>query len=148
MNSIRPIALVLTLALALPLLVSGCRKYPDGPTISFISKNERVSNSWRTSFIFRNNIDETARYAIYEIVFTKSGTFTWSIMPDGALTPFVLTGTWELASVKEQIKLSYFDQAAGQERLLYMDILRLYEDSMWVSFISEGDNYDLKLIPR
>lgn len=139
--------MVLSLALAMPLLFTSCRKYADGPTISFRSKEERIANNWAATFVFRNNIDETARYESFNFTFIKSGAFTWTVKPAGATEPVILTGTWELASVKEQIKLTYFDAASAEVRLLYMDILKLYEDEIWLGFISEGDQYDLKMFP-
>ncbi len=149
MKSFRPAVVATGLALLVSVfLATGCRKYPDGPTISLLSKEARISNNWKTSFVFRNNIDETARYEVYQLDFNKSGTFTWAIRPEGAAADFTLTGRWELASVKEQIRLEYTDPSAGATRLLFMDILKLYDDEMWVGFISEGDNYDLKLLPR
>lgn len=145
MKVTRPLILVLALLMSAPLMFTGCRKYPDGPTISFISKEERVSNTWSATSIFRNNIDETVQYETYDLTFTRSGTFSWTVRPAGATIDVTLSGTWELASVKEQIRLEYFDEVAAETRLLFMDILKLKEDEMWVGFISDGDQYDLKL---
>lgn len=145
MKVTRPLILVLALLMSAPLMFTGCRKYPDGPTISFISKEERVSNTWTATSVFRNNIDETVKYETYDLAFTRSGTFTWTLKLDGAPADVTLTGTWELASVKEQLRLEYQDVAAGETRLLFMDVLKLKEDEMWVGFISDGDQYDLKL---
>ncbi len=147
MKLIRPLVLSLALLMAVPMLFTGCRKYPDGPTISFRPKQERVANNWKATSIFRNNIDETNRYEVYDLSFNRAGTFSWTIKLDGAPADFTLTGTWEIASVDEQIRLEYDDPSAGETRLLFMDILKLYEDEMWVGFISEGDTYDLKLFP-
>ena len=47
----------------------------------------------------------------------------------------------------EQIRLEYTDPSSSETRLLFMDLLKLQEDEMWVGFISEGDQYDLKLFP-
>lgn len=145
MKAIRPVIVALSLLLLLPMF-SGCRKYPEGPSISFRSKAERVANNWRANFVFRNNIDETVRYDNYEFRFDRNGEFTWTVTFEG-LDPFSLSGTWELATVDEEIKLTYNDPAAAEERYLYLQILKLYEDDLWVSFISEGDQYDLKLLP-
>lgn len=146
MKITRPVALLLGALMAAPLMFTGCRKYPDGPTISLLSREERVSNNWTAASIFRNNIDETTQWEVYDISFTKSGQFTWTIKPDGA-PGLTLNGTWELATVDEQIRLEYTDPSANETRLLFMDLLKLQEEEMWVGFISEGDEYDLKLFP-
>lgn len=135
------------LLITLGMLLGSCRKYEDGPSFSFISKKERVTNTWTASEIFRNDIDETKDFDIYSMQFTKNGRLTWTIQPAGFSAPVSESADWELASVKEQIKLTFDtpDPVSGETRLLYMDILRLTEDQLWISFLQDGDYYDLRL---
>ena len=146
MKTFRKLVAIWVILLSMAVLFSSCRKYEDGPTISFISKTERVSNNWKVVSLFRNDIDETNDWAKYNMNFTKEGKITWTTQLEGG-TEVVQTGTWELASVKEQIKITFDekDPVSGLTRLLYMDILRLTEDELWISFLTEGDYYDLRL---
>ncbi|MEZ4829678.1 MAG: hypothetical protein R3C61_25845 [Bacteroidia bacterium] len=147
MNKNRIIAGISILLLSFTVIFSGCRKYEDGPTISFLSKQSRVANDWRAEAVFRNDIDETKDFTVYAMTFSKAGRLTWTIQKEGQIDPVIVTGDWELASVKEQIKITFDakDPVSGETRLLYMDILRLTEDALWLSFLTEGDYYDLRL---
>ncbi|MDX2247440.1 MAG: hypothetical protein SF052_11720 [Bacteroidia bacterium] len=147
MNKNRMIAVTWVLLLTLSTILSSCRKYEDGPTISFLTKQSRVANDWRAAAVFRNDIDETTDFPVYAMTFSKAGRLTWTIQKEGQVDPVVVTANWELASVKEQIKITFDtkDPLSGETRLLYMDILRLTESELWVSFLSEGDYYDLRL---
>jgi hypothetical protein len=130
------------------LLLSGCRKYEDGPTFSLTSREERVANNWTAELVFRNDIDETDEYLTYAMVFSKGGRLTWQLELKSEPTAFLEIGaSWELTSLDRQIKLTFDDPdpISGDIRLLYMDVRRLTSDELWLSFLQDGDYYDLKL---
>ncbi|MEM6344352.1 MAG: hypothetical protein AAF927_10755 [Bacteroidota bacterium] len=130
------------------LIATGCRKYPDGPTISFIPKVDRISQNWIVDQIYRNDIEETDQYDVYGMNITKGGRLTWTV-DFRDIDPVIITGDWELASVKEQIKITFDekDPVSGETRLLYMDILRLTQDQLWLNFLTDGDYYLVRLRP-
>ena len=123
-----------------------CRKYEDGPNFSLRSKEERVVNNWQAQSVFRNDLDETGQYTAFSMVFERNGRLTWVVDPD-ATDPVTVGASWELTSLNLQIKLTFDekDPVSGETRLLYMDIRRLTETEMWLSYLFEGDYYDLKL---
>lgn len=132
--------------LSVMLLMTACRKYPDGPNFSFVSKEQRVVNNWVVDQLYRNDIEETGLYDSYTMVFTEGGRLTWTLdLRD--VDPVVIAASWELASVKEQLKLTYDekDPISGETRLLFMDIRRLTEDEMWLYFLTGGDYYLVRL---
>lgn len=140
--------ILLSLAIVSMLIVTGCRKYPDGPTISFIPKMNRISQNWVVDQIYRNDIEETDQYDLYGMNFTQGGRLTWTIdLRD--IDPVAITGDWELASVKEQVKFTFDekDPVSGETRLLYMDIRRLTQDQLWLYFLTDGDYYLVRLRP-
>lgn len=130
--------------------LGGCQTYEDGPLLSLRSKRARVVNNWQPYLISRNDLDERAEYTRFELDFTDGGEFSWrSQTIDGDTT--ALDGTWELSSANRQIKLTYLvpaDSVSVKERLLYMDILRLKEDDLWLDYFHEGDYHSLRLSPR
>ncbi|GAB4421285.1 MAG: hypothetical protein OHK0039_35920 [Bacteroidia bacterium] len=135
-------SVVLLPVLALVLCFAGCRKYEDGPTMSLRSKQERVVNNWKAVAVYRNDLDETQQYEAYNMIFNKSGRLIWQIQPVGQAL-LETTADWELANVKEAIKLTYDNPA---DRLLYLDIMRLTEEEMWIHFLSiDGNYYDIRL---
>ncbi|MEM7654502.1 MAG: hypothetical protein AAF399_00105 [Bacteroidota bacterium] len=128
------------------IFISGCRRYEDGPTFSLTSREERVINQWTVESVFRNDIEETSDFLTYIMVFSSNGRLSWQTTLNGG--DFVEIGAeWELTSLDRQIKLTFDDPdpISGETRLLYMDIRRLTNDEMWLSFLRDGDYYDLKL---
>jgi len=60
---------------------TGCKKYYDGPLISFRSKEKRLINTWHLESYLINNVDKTVCYANiaytdYTIVFNENKTVT------------------------------------------------------------------------
>ena len=136
----------LLVIVVLALLFSGCRKYEDGPTFSLRSKKARVVNNWDAHTVARNNIDETEFYDEYNLNFNDNGEIIWTVKKATDTVATVLTAQWELASVKEQIKLTFSDiPTPGETTLLYMDILKLEEKEMWLRFLQGGDYYNIQM---
>ena len=81
------------------------------------------------------------------MIFTKEGRLTWVIQKTGQPEPIQITANWELANVKEAIKLTFDekDPVSGETQLLFLDILRLTSKEMWLHFLTEGDYYDIRL---
>jgi hypothetical protein len=140
-----PASAIAALLLGL-IMVSGCSRYEDGPTFSLTSREARVTNQWTISALFRNDIDETNQYLTYNMLFNEKGTLNWQIELDGG-TFTEIGAKWELTSLDRQIKLTFDepDPVSGEIRLLYMDIRRLTNDEMWLSFLQDGDYYDIQL---
>lgn len=128
------------------IMISGCSRYEDGPSFSLTSREARVTNQWTISALFRNDIDETNQYLAYNMLFKENGTLTWQLELDGG-TFAEIGAKWELTSLDRQIKLTFDepDPISGDIRLLYMDIRRLTNDEMWLSFLQDGDYYDIQL---
>lgn len=132
---------------------SACRRaYEDGPSISFHSREERVVNTWKAQSVLRNDYDDTELYGHFEMTFEKGGAseaggkYSWTIQmaPDTTTPAPMTTNTWQLTSKDRQIKL-YTDDPT---KVLYMDIVRLYEKEMWVKYQIDNDYYVVKFIPR
>lgn len=125
---------------------TSCRKYEDGPTLSFLSREARVVNDWVAEDITRNDIREFTKFESYSMNFTEGGRATWTYKRVGEPEVSV-AADWELATVDEEIKLTFDtpDPVSGQKRLLYMEIRRLTDDEMWLSYLTDGDYFDVKL---
>ena len=130
---------------------SACRRsYEDGPTISFHSREERVLNTWKAKQVLRNDYDDTHLYSHFEMTFEKGGAtvgggnYSWTIQyaTDTTTPPPTTTSLWFLTSKDRQIKLNTSDP----NKVLYMDIVRLYQTEMWVKYQIENDYYFVKFI--
>jgi hypothetical protein len=51
------------------LIFGGCKKYPEGPSLSLLTKKERVTNDWVIDKYF---VDDTDNTQAYRNVFSKS----------------------------------------------------------------------------
>ncbi|MDX1906600.1 MAG: hypothetical protein SF053_06150 [Bacteroidia bacterium] len=131
--------------ISLALMMAGCTKYEDGPAISFRSRESRLAQNWIATQVFRNQIDESSQYLVYNMIFDKGGRLNWRIQTP--TTPLVESGSaWEFAVVDEQIKLT-LDPVNGETKLLYIEIRRLTGDELWIHFLTEGDYYDVRFRP-
>jgi hypothetical protein len=79
------------LAVGLSVTQSGCKKYEDGPAISFRSSTARLTNHWKISKVTSNANDITLQFSGHE----------WEILKDGNFNLFVnavlaKTGTWRM----------------------------------------------------
>ncbi|MEL6697410.1 MAG: hypothetical protein AAFV78_17405 [Bacteroidota bacterium] len=137
--------LLLALVMVSAVFLGACRKYPDGPSISFIPKETRVSQTWQATSISRNTIQEVTIYENFNFNFNSNGSVAWTTQLAGE-DPVVRNAQWELASVNEELKLT-FDAAnspSGEERLLFMEIRRLTNNEMWLAYFWEGDEWDVR----
>lgn len=130
------------LLLLLPLLFTGCKKYVEGPTLSFKSKTARVVNNWKLSQLIVNGKDETANFTGFEAHFYDNGTYEFYL---GALK--IEEGNWVFSSNKENLVLS------GEDILhnpfsYELEIVRLKEKEFWCKKDEGGNITEYFLIPK
>ena len=82
---------IATMALAAMLVATtftACKKYPDGPEFSLLTRGNRLSNAWKVENYKVNGTDFTSLVSSYTETFSKSGaySYSWGIL-NGA-------GTW------------------------------------------------------
>jgi len=150
------LALGFMLCLSAMFSLSACRKYEDGPSLSFSSKESRVVNDWKAVGFARNDITEINDYENITMSFSEIagddeedfGDFTWTTRLKNDTTDWSFSAKWQFATLKKQIKLSYTDSTLNEDRLLYMDILRLKKDEMWLNYQIETDYYHIRLVPN
>lgn len=122
---------------------TGCKKYEDGPTISFVSRKTRISNTWKIESATKNNADYTTTINTllpglkYDI--NKNGSITSSITLNG--TSITQTGAWTFQSNDEELKVSF----PNTTDVVYL-ILRLKQDELWLKEIKNGDTYEYHFI--
>ncbi len=107
---------------------TSCKKYEEGPYISFRSKPERVSNSWKAASVTDNGKDVTSDYSGLRVTFTKSGGLTWTT---GGSIPFARSGTWQFVNDKDDLQTIIDNGLFGKEIRTFR-ILKLKEDELWL----------------
>jgi hypothetical protein len=144
----------LVLALVLPLLITACKKYDDGPGLSLRSKKERVANTWTIDKYFLNGVDATHQLVIssYQETYSKSGELNRSyIDSDGDL--ITQAGTWEFNTKKEKLDISgvgsiELTEANSTVSSKYVEILRLKEKEFWYQYENGGATHEFHMVPK
>jgi hypothetical protein len=127
--------IVLFCALVIPTMQS-CKKYPDGPFISFRTRTERVSHSWKVDNYKRNGTDYTSTMSNYTETYTKDGdySFSWGI--------FGSAGKWAFQNNDKEIGLKGVSNHSAQTLV----ILKLEDKEFWYYYMDGSDKNEFHMI--
>ena len=114
--------------------LSGCKKYEDGPGLSFSSKKSRVAADWQFKKVLYNSVDETSEYLDYTWEMTKDGDF--NLVSNGNIDH----GTWDFALDKEGL-----DFRSDDGSLVRYNIKRLTAKDLWMESVIFGDTIYIEL---
>ena len=134
----------LVIGIAAMMLTTGCKKYEDGPAVSFRSKKARIANTWRVEKALNGSEDVTSDFDQYELQMLTNGNATLSALYHlGDLSfEFQTNGTWSLENNNEDLRLDFENDAADET----YEILRLKEDELWLR--TKSKDLELHLTPR
>lgn len=128
---------ILFIALALPTIQS-CKKYSDGPAVSFRTRTERVANTWKIDNYKINGTDYTSLLTGYTETFSKDGAYSYEFgLLDG-------TGTWEFQNNDKEIKLTGISSQSSQTLI----IMKLEEKQFWYYYMDGDDKKEFHLIEK
>lgn len=115
-----------------------CSKFEDGPKISLLSKNKRISREWKVEYNLNlaTKIEHSADFAGWLLSFKSDGTYSNIIIYDQTQT--TTTGSWALVG-DNQLRLN-FNTAAG-EQIEFYTILRLTSNELWLKNEFEEIHY-------
>jgi hypothetical protein len=131
-------------------IITGCKKYDDGPTISFRSKKARVVGKWVTEkwivdkyeLTYILDYDRTAE-------FTKDGIYRFHESDPLTLEETNLEGTWDFRSEKEQLILGLPTGRDNSMNYVLWDIIRLKNKELWLEMVDysypNSDIYEWRL---
>lgn len=129
----------LTTVLALTVLTGlvSCKKYEEGPSVSFQSKKARVSNTWEIEKLVIDGDDLTSlQVDDYYLKFSKDGGYE-----SGAGSDKFTEGNWEFTSNKENIKITGKDLDDNSDIEEEYVILKLKSKEMKLGFKDDNDSY-------
>ncbi len=120
--------------------LTSCKKYPDGPSISFRSRIERVANTWKMEQVMLNGSDVTSTFTNinYTETYDKSENYSYSSTVGSG------SGKWSFENNDMQIKR----QGVSGQSTLDLTILRLKENSFWYKYTDGNDSYEFHLVPN
>src|ERR1051326_7324165 len=111
------------------ILTESCRKYPDGPMISFRSRTERVANTWKVDNYKVNGSDYTSLMSGYTETYSKDGnySFAWGNLSG--------TGKWTFQNSDAEIKINGINNVPSQTLV----IMKLEEKQFWYYYMDGND---------
>jgi hypothetical protein len=145
--------LLVIILIGFTLLFSECKKYPEGPSISFRSKKERIANNWKLQKYIENDVDKTADFnninTKWNLLTTKEGAYTITREFFGVATT-TEKGTWALTAGNKNFALTPTSISAGTlPSPSSWQILKLFEKEFWVrSYDSNNKKIEYHLIPQ
>lgn len=127
------------------MLLTECKKYPEGPSISLRSKKARITNIWKVSKYLENNVDLTTNFnntfSNFSFVTSKDEEYK-IIRVLNVFTTLVTTtefGNWSLSSNKKTLNLIPVSISAGLvPSSSSWQILKLFEKEMWLRNIDSN----------
>lgn len=126
--------LLLVLVAFMFVAISGCGKYEDGPSISFLPKKARLVNKWKIEKTFINDVEQTLGSVVMILELKKDNSYIYS--ETGSST--AETGTWAFDGSKENIIISPTGFGIG----ISEKILRLKNNELWLSYTFGTDTYE------
>ncbi len=111
---------------------TSCKKYEDGPAISFRSKKARVVNTWRYTFYQENSENRTDLHQQDRLNLAADGsvTYSWQVTSASGKTEYYQNrGNWEFWENNEKLRLKMPD-ASGTIQATDYTITQLRENYM------------------
>jgi hypothetical protein len=115
------------------MMVSACKKYPDGPTVSFLPKKERIEGKWVANKVVYNSTDSTSVYKSHVWEFTRNYSV---ISQQGSVKR---NGVWSTTTSDKDFVIDYDD--GGRE--LYQ-IRKLTRKEFWIRNKQTQADFQLK----
>jgi hypothetical protein len=130
-------SLFFSLALGLTVtftVLTGCKKYPEGPALSLRSRAARLENTWKVISVTLNGQIITSQFSAinYTETYDKEGNYSYSSALDSG------SGKWEFQNDDLEIRRS---GVSGQSSMDLI-ILKLKSNEFWYKILDGSDVYE------
>lgn len=118
--------------------VESCKKYPEGPVLSFHSRAERVANTWKVDNYKVNGNDYTSLVTDYRETYSKDGaySFSWGSMAG--------TGSWAFQNNDAEVRITGVSNQSSETLV----IMKLEEKQFWYYYMDGNDKKEFHMIPQ
>lgn len=133
---------ILLILLPLVAFVS-CRKYEEGPNISFRSKEARLTNNWGIESVSINgvNFSQDPYYAKQKHYFYADGNYRLTIIDPITLVAENVQGSWELLDDGRQLNITRNNYQGVADSTINYKILKLFEKQLWIRSTDNEQEY-------
>jgi hypothetical protein len=128
-----------------------CKKYDEGPALSFHSKKARLANKWKYNKIYVNKeekeIDSDEQQ--FRLEFDKEGLAIKTV--SNASGPASFVGSYDLIDHKEKLKTAFYYTYFGNpvNDINEYDIIKLKNKELWLKEDKQnGDTYEYHFVPQ
>lgn len=127
---------ILTCMFITTALLTGCKKYEKGPSLSLHSKTARLANTWQVESYTLNGTDYTSilTNVDYTEIYDKDGDYSYTTSAGSE------SGHWTFQSHKEQIK-----RFGPSGQFTDMHIVRLKEKEFWYYYFDNSNRHEIHL---
>ena len=138
MKSIKNLFVIAFLAMSLSVGLQSCSQYPDNDGITFVTKIDRISKTWKIDNYKINGVDYTSLVSGYTENYTKGGaySFQWAILGG--------TGTWVFQNNDAEIGITGTSNVTS--RTLY--ILKLEDTEFWYYYMEGTDKKEFHFVKQ
>ncbi len=141
---------ILLLFISLAGVFSTCKKYPDGPLISFLSKQKRVRGEWQVESFTVNGVDSTTQLSCDYFMFGPSSGDERQYVALGCSTGGSINGVWNFTDNKKDLTI-YGNPSSNLGKTPFVtfssldwEIQRLTDKQMWLKINYNGKEYYTK----
>lgn len=134
--------------------LTACKKYEEGPAISFRSKKARVVNTWKLDAYIYDGVDKTSELTVtnYSEIYNEDGTCKRTFNDDS--NDYIeQPGTWSFADDNAKLSISgigsvELNQTIGTVSASSVTIVKLKEKEMWYRFENGGHTHEFRLMEK
>lgn len=138
------VALVFTLV---ALGFTSCRKYEEGPNISFRTKEARVTNNWRIESALVNGVEQgnDPYWEKQKHYFYRNKSYNQTIIDPVSLEARNINGTWALYDNGKKIAITQKNFSGNIDSTNDYNIIKLFEKQFWIR--KTDNSLELHFIP-
>ena len=136
----KKITSLLFIAFSFSIIFTSCKKYPDGPGISFRSAKHRIVNTWKFSSALLNGIEmsEQPEYATQKQYWNGDGTLTITNIDPITGAAVTVYGNWVLSNSNKNLAVSLKNVTGNIITTTNYTILMLKEKEMWLRSVDNS----------
>ncbi len=146
-TTIRPLLVLFGLSL----LISSCKKYPEGPLVSFRTKKARMVNVWRVGKYMIDSQDRTSDFNTafpnYTLTIGKDDKYSITMYSNDST---IEKGRWYLAGEKDVVKFLPEGNTIWSGGAEVWQILKLKDKEVWGEYTDYafGQKIEVHLIEK
>jgi hypothetical protein len=122
------------------IIFSACKKYPQGPELTFRSATARLENNWKVEKVLKNGVEIITGKTNYTQSFQDNSAYSYSYVEDNKTKSGV--GKWQFDNNENTLKVDGVSGTSSEDRT----ILKLKENSFWYTVQEDGEVHEYHLV--